>query len=146
MNESGERAVVRLHLWMERGGDTLFGLGRLQLLERIEASGSIKAAAEELGMSYRAAWGKLKASEEALGLALIEKCGGNKSGCRLTPQGRAMAETFRRWFAEVERHAVARAAALFPFDCDCFEVRARRSKASGPVCHASRSISATQNI
>jgi len=40
----------------------------------------LKAAAEELGMSYRAAWGKLKASEEALGMALVEKVGGNKTG------------------------------------------------------------------
>ena len=116
-------AVIRLHLWMERGGGTMLGLGRLQLLERIAHSGSIKAAADQLGMSYRAAWGKLKASEEALGIALVEKVGGNKCGCRLTPEGHALAETFRLWFGEVERHAVDRANALFPFLCDAFAER-----------------------
>lgn len=116
-----ERAVIRLHLWLERSGGTLFGMGRLQLLERIESCGSLKAAAEELGMSYRAAWGKVKASEEALGIALVEKVGGNKSGCRLTPEGVALAGAFRTWFAEVERHAVAKANALFPFLCGRFQ-------------------------
>jgi len=115
-----ERAIIRLHLWMERGGGTLFGLGRLHLLERIETCGSLKAAAEELGMSYRAAWGKLKASEEVLGLSLVEKVGGNKSGCRLTPDGLALAQAYRTWFAEVERYAVVQANALFPFLCDHF--------------------------
>ena len=53
-------------------------------------------------MSYRAAWGKLKASEEALGIALVEKVGGNKSGCRLTPEGSALAAAFRTWFAAAD--------------------------------------------
>ena len=66
--ENAQHAVIRLHLWMERDGETMFGLGRLHLLERIDALGSIKGAADQLGMSYRAAWGKLKASEEALAL------------------------------------------------------------------------------
>lgn len=126
-HSAAQRATIRLHLWMESSGSTLFGLGRLQLLERIETCGSLKAAAEELGMSYRAAWGKLKASEEALGVSLVEKVGGNKSGCRLTPEGHDLAEAFRLWFAEVERHAVARANALFPFHCASFQELKRRS-------------------
>ena len=120
-----QHAVIRLHLWLEGQEGTLFGMGRLQLLDRIEACGSLKAAAEELGMSYRAAWGKLKASEEALGCPLIEKIGGNKSGCRLTAEGRTLAESYRTWFADVERHAVSRANALFPFACDLFQDRRR---------------------
>jgi len=120
------RTTVRLHLWLERSGGTVFGMGRLQLLERIETCGSLKAAAEDLGMSYRAAWGKLKASEEALGIAL--------------------AGAYRTWFAEVERHAVSRAGALFPFLCHSFQERKRHAKHSGPDYCASKSISATQNI
>ncbi|MDR3641517.1 MAG: LysR family transcriptional regulator [Humidesulfovibrio sp.] len=120
-------AVVRLHLWLERGGKTMLGLGKLQLLERIGTCGSIKSAADELGMSYRAAWGKLKASEEALGVPLIEKVGGNKSGCRLTPEGHVLAEAFRLWFAEVERHAADRANDLFPFLCRNFPDKKPRS-------------------
>lgn len=136
-----QHAVIRLHLWMEGGGGTLFGMGRLQLLERIEASGSIKAAAEELGMSYRAAWGKLKASEEALGVSLVEKIGGNKSGCRLTQEGQQLAESFRAWFASVERHAVAQANLVFPFLCESFQERAGLVPPTPPTSCATQNIS-----
>ena len=105
-------ATVRVHIWLESEHKAFIGLGRALLLRRIQDTGSLKGAAESLNMSYRAAWGKLKASEEALGVALVEKVGGNKSGCRLTPKGRELAASFRRWFAEVERHAVARAEAM----------------------------------
>ncbi|MBI5519390.1 MAG: LysR family transcriptional regulator [Desulfovibrio sp.] len=140
MDEHEETAVVRLHLWMERGGETLFGLGRLQLLERIDTCGSIKGAADQLGMSYRAAWGKLRASEEALGLALVEKVGGNKSGCRLTPEGQRLAGAFRHWFAAVERHAISQANQLFPFFCGGFDDRGNLTSA------LSANSCATQNI
>jgi len=134
------RTVIRLHLWMERGGDTAFGMGRLQLLERIETCGSLKAAAEELGMSYRAAWGKLKASEEALGIALVEKVGGNKSGCRLTSEGIALAGAYRAWFAEVERHAVAKANVFFPFLCERFQERKRRVRGTAQASYVTQNI------
>lgn len=120
----GPLAVVRLHLWLERGGETLFGLGRVHLLERIAAKGSIRAAAADLGMSYRAAWGKLRASEEVLGVLLVERAGaGSKSGCRLTPEGQALAQTFREWFARVEQDALRHASELFPFACTGFGAR-----------------------
>ncbi len=39
----------------------------------MEACGSLNAAAKKLGMSYRAAWGRVRASEQRLGISLIEK-------------------------------------------------------------------------
>ena len=73
-----------------------FGMGRLQLLERIETCGSLKAAAEELGMSYRAAWGRLKASEERLGFPLLENSGQGRRAASLTVQARELLEWFER--------------------------------------------------
>jgi len=110
-----KRPVVRVHLWMESGGETLLGLGRAQLLERIEELGSLKKAAESLGMSYRAAWGKIKQSEKTLGFQLINKEGCNKCGYRLTVFGKCLADSYRAWFEEVERHAYELAKAKFPF-------------------------------
>lgn len=115
------KPVVRLHIWLQSSNGAAFGLGRLMLLEAIEETGSLKAAAEHLGMSYRAAWGKLKTSEEALGQALVEKNGGNRSGYTLTPYGRAMMEQFRQWFQNVEQAAQEQARELFPFDVSGFE-------------------------
>ncbi len=110
-----KRPVVRVHIWMESGGETLLGLGRAQLLERIEELGSLKKAAESLGMSYRAAWGKIKQSEKTLGFQLINKEGCNKCGYRLTVFGKCLTKAYRDWFEEVERHAYELAKAKFPF-------------------------------
>jgi molybdate transport repressor ModE-like protein len=72
--------TVRMHLWLESGESVYFGMGRVMLLDKIEEHGSLRKAAEALGMSYRAAWGKLKATEEALGLVLVESSGTRRGG------------------------------------------------------------------
>ncbi|MCU0602590.1 MAG: LysR family transcriptional regulator [Desulfobacterales bacterium] len=107
-----DRPVVRLHLWLETEKGVFFGLGRWKLLEKIQSGQSLKGAAESLGMSYRAAWGKIKNTEKVLGVALIEKKAGKRAGYRLTAEGVAMLTCFARWFAEVERYALQRAGKL----------------------------------
>lgn len=37
-------------------GETLFGKGRIELLEKIKETGSLRQAAKQMGMSYRKAW------------------------------------------------------------------------------------------
>jgi molybdate transport system regulatory protein len=108
------RPVVRLHLWLETEKGIFFGLGRLKLLEKIQSGHSLRGAAESLGMSYRAAWGKIKNTEKVLGVALIEKNAGNRAGYKLTEEGRTLVASFRRWFQEVESYALNRARALLP--------------------------------
>lgn len=108
------RPVVRLHLWLETEKGVFFGLGRWKLLERIQSGQSLKGAAESLGMSYRAAWGKIKNTEKVLGVALIEKKAGKRAGYRLTADGITMMACFSRWFTEVERYALRRAGKLLP--------------------------------
>jgi molybdate transport system regulatory protein len=43
-------------IWIENSEEKLFGPGRVELLERIQASGSIRQAALQMKMSYRQAW------------------------------------------------------------------------------------------
>jgi molybdate transport system regulatory protein len=105
---------MRLHLWLETEEGIFFGTGRTQLLEKIDEYGSLKRAAEEMGMSYRAAWGKIMRTEEVLGYRLIEKEGrDNKSGYRLTTAGKTLLAQFKRWFREVEEDALKKAAEIF---------------------------------
>uniref|UniRef100_B8DK11 Putative transcriptional regulator, ModE family n=1 Tax=Nitratidesulfovibrio vulgaris (strain DSM 19637 / Miyazaki F) TaxID=883 RepID=B8DK11_NITV9 len=115
------RPTVRLHLWLEEDGEMVFGMGRAMLLLAIDEHGSLKKAAEALGMSYRAAWGKLKQTETALGLRLVEKAGSNREGYRLTSAGREAMDRFRAWFATVERCAVESAATVLPWPVRQFE-------------------------
>ena len=85
--------TVRMHLWLESGESVYFGMGRVMLLDMIEQHGSLRKASEAMGMSYRAAWGKLRATEDALGVVLVESSGTRRGGCHLTQAGRRRKST-----------------------------------------------------
>lgn len=105
--------VMHLHLRLETDKGLAFGPGRAQLLENIERLGSLSKAAKELGMGYRAAWGKIRRTEEVLGFKLIETGGNYKEGCRLTRAGKELMERFHRWRQEVEEDALQKARVIF---------------------------------
>ena len=112
-------AVQRLHLWLETGDGMMLGLGRIQLLELVEELGSLNKAAAAMGMSYRAAWGRMKQTETVLGEPLVERSG-PKKGFRLTPLGHDVVRLFRSWHKDVEDFAVSRARELFPWKTQAF--------------------------
>lgn len=93
--------VIRSKIWIDDDqGKVVFGEGRYRILETVDRLKSLNAASKELKMSYRALWGKIKASEERLGQSLIMKEG---KGSRLTPfaevllvQYRKLKETIRK--------------------------------------------------
>ncbi|MDD5711531.1 MAG: LysR family transcriptional regulator [Smithellaceae bacterium] len=63
---------IKHRIWLEEDGHSLFGEGRAVLLRNIAECGSLNAAAKKLKMSYRMAWGKLRVTEERLGMKLVE--------------------------------------------------------------------------
>ncbi|MDD5723168.1 MAG: LysR family transcriptional regulator [Syntrophales bacterium] len=67
---------IRHKIWFEKDGKVLFGSGRCELFRAIDESHSLNAAAKKLNMSYRAAWGRLRASEERMGTKLVERSQG----------------------------------------------------------------------
>ncbi|MBI5641033.1 MAG: winged helix-turn-helix domain-containing protein [Nitrospirae bacterium] len=71
---------IKSKLWIEIDGRPVFGRGRRFLLEAIDTYGSINQAAKEINISYRKAWGYIKAMEERLGIKLIERQAGGKNG------------------------------------------------------------------
>jgi len=112
---------MRMHLWFETEEGVLFGLGRLQLIRQVEQCGSLKGAAESLGMSYRGAWGKIKTTEEALGKKLIERAASRRAGYRLTPFGSDLAKRFDEWYREVEQFALDKSLEYLPFSLKQYE-------------------------
>lgn len=112
--------VLRVHLWLESDGGMLLGLGRIQLLELVERLGSLNQAAKALGMSYRAAWGRIKRTEEALGEPLLSQASGRK-GYQLTPLATSLLREFAAWHSEVEDFALKRARERLPWDVRRFE-------------------------
>lgn len=103
---------VKSKIWLETDDQKIiFSDGRRDLLRAIEELGSIHRAAKQMGMSYRAAWGKIKASEERLGFHLLAaSAGGLKGGgATLTEEGRA----FLGKYEEFKAAANAAVDALF---------------------------------
>jgi molybdate transport system regulatory protein len=95
---------IHTKLWLETDtGKLLVGEGRLDIFRAVERTGSLSAAARELGMSYRAVWGKVRTTEERLGVKLIETvAGGHKrGGTQLTEAG----ITFINQFEKFDRQA-----------------------------------------
>lgn len=78
-----KQCTIHSKIWIEdEHGHVLFGEGRYRILEAIDRLQSLQKAAAELKMSYRALWGRVKASEERLGQPLVAREG---RGSRLTP-------------------------------------------------------------
>lgn len=111
---------IHVKIWLEHNGNILLGVGRAQLLQRIESMGSLKKAAESMNMSYRAAWGRIKRTEAALAMPLVEATGTRRGGYSLSPQGKQIVDTFLQWHERVQRFALAEADTLGLLDMqDC---------------------------
>ncbi len=80
-----------------------FAEGRRMLLEAVDRLGSLNAAAKELGMSYRAAWGKIKATEKALGLKLLDVTTGGKGGggAKLTHDAQKLVSSYNKYIQKM---------------------------------------------
>lgn len=121
---AGHAPTIRLHLWLETPDGIFFGAGRALLLAKIEECGSLSKAAVALGMSYRAAWGKIRNTEKVLGVKLIVQNGSKKEGHRLTEYGRMFKEKYFLWFRETERWAIVKAKEIFPCPVRSFDTKA----------------------
>ncbi len=72
---------LRYKIWLEKNGKKAFGDGPLDILHRVERTGSLRQAAEEINMSYSQAWNLIKDLEKRLGFELLKrKVGGEKGG------------------------------------------------------------------
>ncbi len=94
--------VMKVHtkIWLEsEAGKLLLGEGRLEIFRAVERTGSLSAAARELGMSYRAVWGKVRSTEERLGVKLVDGVAGGPKhgGTKLTSQAFAFIERFEEF-------------------------------------------------
>jgi molybdate transport system regulatory protein len=86
-------------LWMETDEGYVFGPGVYRLLKAIKKTGTLKEASQELGMSYRYAWGLIKKAEAKLEESLIDASKGGRLGggsSVITHLGEGFIEDFER--------------------------------------------------
>ncbi len=107
---------LKAKFWLESdSGDFLLGPGTLRLLLAIADKGSLKAGAKVAGLSYRAAWDRLKKAEAGLGFPLLERHSGGEGGggSTLTPAALELVERYRSFVQEVEGALEARFSEAF---------------------------------
>lgn len=71
---------------------SLFGRGIASLCLGVRESGSLNAAAKNMGMAYSKAWRIIKETEAALDMQLLDRDGAH--GSTLTPEGNALLDAY----------------------------------------------------
>ncbi|HNY66700.1 MAG TPA: LysR family transcriptional regulator [Deltaproteobacteria bacterium] len=82
-------------------------MGIYTLLNLVAETGSLHKAAQELKMSYRAAWGKVRDYEEKLGIGLLEKGRHGRVGAQLTQEGLQLVSSYRDIINEMDKNISA---------------------------------------
>lgn len=105
MSTANQALKLNYKIWIETDqGESILGEGKWRLLKIIHDKGSLQAAVDEMGYTYRQTWANLKRIEEKLGFKLVEKSrGGEKGGHTvLTAKGKRMIAFFDRLYDQVE--------------------------------------------
>jgi molybdate transport system regulatory protein len=105
-------ARVRISIVFESGAR--IGPGKAKLLESIRDTGSISAAARDMGMSYKRAWVLLDSINQAFTEPVVTATPGGSGGggAVLTPFGADVLERYRRISNRAEAIAADDLAAL----------------------------------
>jgi len=104
-------ADTRLSIRLDLTSGDRIGPGKIALLEAIGTTGSISAAARQLGMSYRRAWLLVEQLNESLVEPAVAAAPGGRSGggAVLTPMGERVIKLYRA----IERSALSSAKSEF---------------------------------
>jgi len=88
-------------------GTIILGPGKADLLEAIQRTGSIRAAANELDMSYMRAWTLVKLMNAVFRSPLVEKVrgGSDQGGAQLTERGAKVLAIYLRMEKDASRAA-----------------------------------------
>jgi len=107
-----DMARVRVSIVFESGAR--IGPGKAKLLESIRDSGSISAAARDMGMSYKRAWVLLDSINQAFAEPVVTAApgGAGGGGASLTPFGIEVLERYNRILDRAATNAVDDLAAL----------------------------------
>jgi molybdate transport system regulatory protein len=91
------RASLHVHVRVMMEDVGALGPGKADLLERIDRTGSISAAAKSMGMSYRRAWLLVDQMNACFAAPLVAATAGGVGGggAGLSPEGRGMLALYR---------------------------------------------------
>jgi molybdate transport system regulatory protein len=92
-------------LWVEKSGETFVSWGRAVLLQRIDDTGSVSAAAKSMGMSFSHAWQLVESMNSLSKEPLVAKRAGGKGGggAWLTAEGKQVVADFWALVADFQK-------------------------------------------
>jgi len=95
----------RHKLWLTWNGRFLMGPRYLRFLDAVNRTGTIRAAGQEVGWSYRTCLNRLREMERVLGTKVLEtkRGGASRGGARLTPAAHRLIKLFASWRASAIR-------------------------------------------
>jgi molybdate transport system regulatory protein len=98
---------LKIRIWVHHAGEKVLGPGRIDLLGHIDRLHSISAAAREMDMSYRRAWGLVRSMNDAAGQPLVAVATGGSGGggAALTARGREALDLYQKLARQLERTA-----------------------------------------
>jgi molybdate transport system regulatory protein len=93
-----DRQSLKMRLRLKFGEIVLLGPGKADLLDAVDRTGSISAAAREMNMSYKRAWMLIDEMNRHLDHPVVDATFGGKAGggTSLTEFGREVRDRFRR--------------------------------------------------
>jgi len=105
MQKSSARSLPSLSVRIDLDAEGRIGPGKIQLLEKIQACGSISAAGRAMDMSYKRAWDLVDEINRICRQAAVERQTGGKNGggAILTPFGTSLVARYRK----IERAAAS---------------------------------------
>ena len=105
-----------MNIWLENDEGVALSRWRVQLLQEIDRSGSINAAARALNVPYRLAWDRLHEMEERLHVHLVDTVTGGRGGggSTLTPAAQQIIVQFLALADAIETSARVERDRFFP--------------------------------
>jgi molybdate transport system regulatory protein len=105
MQKSSDNPLPSLSVRIDLDTEGRIGPGKIQLLENIQACGSISAAGRAMDMSYKRAWDLVDEINRICRHAAVERQTGGKNGggASLTPFGKSLVARYRK----IERAAAS---------------------------------------
>lgn len=92
------KALTRIII-VDENNEKFFGEGPARLLRGIEATGSLRAAAADMGMAYTKALKLIKNAEKNLGCSMATRAIGGKSG-----GGSVLTQEGKEWLLKYEQY------------------------------------------
>jgi molybdate transport system regulatory protein len=107
--------AVRASLWVERDDLVVLSRWRVDLLQAIDETGSISAAARRMDVEHHRLSEKLAEMEQGFGVQLVERqAGGPGGGDRLTPAAHDYVARFNAFVQSTEEDIRLRFRQFFP--------------------------------